>query len=873
MPGNGKKTVARSLDDLGEALKQNGFHPEEVLEAAHVTAVEQSEANPEEKFPQSQEVPVSEKAADSDETPKTHTERYRSNLLWRVGRLPIEPDHTEKLVELVTNARRLAKLEDLQKEITRLEGIHGTLSQSEISSEQNTQKKENDLPLNSIEDDIRRRINLLSLGIGEKNAIKKQLEKGGIHQLREVSRQVYLLEQKLSGVKAKVDTQASEEQKTVVVPEKEVNTPPGPEKAPKQKKEKIDPASKAAESLRRELDIDKQDKPEAFSDVSKTMGALVEPVAVEPKLDQKADRLNLLHPDSFDARDQKGVRDDFKRRINALRFRKTDQKDQNDIQALNKLLGNAKSTEELDRFGNYLSGIETNKPAHPDAVGVTLGSEDTRDSKYEMHGGKMYIRQGRAVHEATPEEVLEYHKARALPLIKVGDSYGVKEGNKTRFATPEEIENFLALQNLPPIQPRAQGTVESGAKTDRFQEDFYEATGKTHQEFLQGLEARAKIRTNREQRITIENVYHGMRSKNVRNSTLERYESLYHEAGSNLEEILRDPRKEMMMGALLEAQDQTGLIERYALAKSDPSLWRYQDDLVMKAMLKEFDRRAAGVAILKNAMTKGDIATMVRDNPELMLFQNSVSGDRAHEILTNSLDLLVMKMPENEYRGFLDTVVANIDQRNDPRYKAITERARTAAQNEGASPEDMNWKTLDAHPELAKLIKAPKWWDRVLGKVNGDSAKNSEEMLEAIAYNRKVAGMLLAASVARDPLLKRRLIEESQGGSKVPETAADSLVSDREAQERNKALADELDPEKLVENLKKPEFQNKIMPGGGYAKASEFERQQAASNYYGKLGNDVILRRGVIGRMMHAIYGAARDSVVKQIAKQGAFKH
>ena len=405
--------------------------------------------------------------------------------------------------------------------------------------------------------------------------------------------------------------------------------------------------------------------------------------------------------------------------------------------------------------------------------------------------------------------------------IPVKESLGVhtvKENGITRLATMEEIKAFNSKPEQGPTKP--------GPMTDQNREYLYEMTGNAESLLLNGfagLEKKARERVSSnvpkikqktayvDESMVPPTAFRGKLSKGVRDPSQGSHDSIHHEKISNLDEILSNPRRQVMFGEFLDAQGKTDLIERYHEGQKNPSAWPISENLVLQQMLRAFDKRFAAVEAIKAGFTKGDAETFIRENTELGFMETGTNSDRAFEILRDSLDHTLMVMSQNEYEGVVDTMRKTRAIRNDYRFKAMMDRARKAVKDEGINPEDLNWETIEKNPYLLNAILSPKMLDRLFGD---ESSKNSKEMLDAIKFNRNVAGTLLASTIANDPLLKQRLLQEVHTRTKAPETAAQGIAAYEGVLTENEKVAalDAMKPEVWTERLKDTSFKNTIMP-------------------------------------------------------------
>ena len=467
-------------------------------------------------------------------------------------------------------------------------------------------------------------------------------------------------------------------------------------------------------------------------------------------------------------------------------------------------------------------------------------------------------------------------KEAPIPVKESLGVYTVKENGITRVATMEEVKAFNSKPEQGPIKP--------GPMTDQNREDIYEMTGNAESLLRNGYDglekkARERIASNVpkikqktayvDESMVPPTVFRGKLSKGVRDSSQGSHDSIHHEKISNLDEILSNPRRQVMFGEFLAAQGSDGLIEKYHEGQKDPSAWPISQNLILKKMLRDFDKRFAAIEEIKANLTKGDAETFIRDNTQLGFMETGTNNDRAFEILRDSLDHTLMVMSQNEYEGVVDTMRKTRAIRNDYRFKAMMDRARKAVKDEGINPEDLNWETIEKNPYLLNAILSPKMLDRLFGD---ESSKNSKEMLDAIKFNRNVAGTLLASTIANDPLLKQRLLQEVHTRTKAPETAAQGIAAYEGVLTENEKVAalDAMKPEVWTERLKDTSFKNTIMPN--WNRSSESERENAFSDHLQKSGGEIHIRRGWLARIIAATFGAGVRKTVEALKAQGAFK-
>jgi hypothetical protein len=461
------------------------------------------------------------------------------------------------------------------------------------------------------------------------------------------------------------------------------------------------------------------------------------------------------------------LRGRLKGRIHALSGKDNEQKNYHF-----KSLADAKDVASLGAIEQRIDEIERGAPANPEAALTSIGKSDT-ERVFVESGDTLFVKDGRAVRQATAEEVVE-HAARKKAEIEA------RAAQLAAGASPKRPADALG-QPVPRRLSRLEG--------------LYEMQGRSPEDFLAGLEATAKKRTTgsgvprMRQTEEVREVEERIPLSELLGTHRSEFEGI---TAMTQRQILTDAEGEILFPELLLKLDpESGhLIEK---SVAGAPLTEYESKLLHYARY-EYTRRMNQVAALRTWMKPADLEIVARKNEDFDRVMGLNGADRTTELLKIHIARMGIANPEALNR--LHNVYSRLATLRDSReYRKWADDIFDLCKESGVNPDDFGVVFDTGSPEKLQASR------RVLADTYHTELSGGLRILDSVIPFTK---MKAAWKVGRARRLSRQM-NEGAGGA--PEEVGMQLRN--LAKMLRYTVTDE---QEVVQLLEREAFQNKSIP-------------------------------------------------------------
>lgn len=358
----------------------------------------------------------------------------------------------------------------------------------------------------------------------------------------------------------------------------------------------------------------------------------------------------------------------------------------------------------------------------------------------------------------------------------------------------------------------------------------------------------------------------------------------------DMREILQDRAKNDAFARLvanLEGQEGALLLHKY---ENQPDELTDADWNKLDGYRYQLHRRWLALEEAQENISDEDIEYMLRNAPGMRFISTNLGSDpaRMKEVVKSHLANVWMSLPEKQFNRLSEAVKANRDIRRSEAYKRLEETVRERVSDPRKNPENINWQDAAAYQ-----AQAPKdergWWRRTLDRLQGRErdvqaqraqaasavTAGNREILQKQEANRNDIMTILAATMAGDAALKRRVVDEASGVPQKLPQLGDTVMSGAQQMEAVNKKMLFLRHEELVREIGSPEFKEKIRTRTGIA-WNDLPREQRERAAYAQLVEDGKLPKepeggGVTGLWLRASYGQCFNYMRKRLHEEGVF--
>lgn len=322
------------------------------------------------------------------------------------------------------------------------------------------------------------------------------------------------------------------------------------------------------------------------------------------------------------------------------------------------------------------------------------------------------------------------------------------------------------------------------------------------------------------------------------------------------------------------------LLNKFYSSPEDPSI----DWMRLDGYRYQLQRRMLALEEAQENISDEDIGYMLQNAPGMRLISTNLGSDpeRMKAIVKSHLSNVWMSLPEEQFNRFSEAVKANRDIRRSQAYKQLGSTVQQRVSDPRANPQNVNWREAAASRALEPRDERG-WWRRNLDKLFGSekivqaerarTAAGNLEMLQAQEANRNNIMTILAATIDADPALRRRVVQEAVSGRAQAPAQLGENVAD--ASEYSAMALKFYEHDAIAARITAPAFRAAIADRTKKA-WNELSRQQREEASYALLLEEGLLPPvpggGVAGIAMRASFVLYFDYMRSELHKRRVFE-
>jgi hypothetical protein len=252
-------------------------------------------------------------------------------------------------------------------------------------------------------------------------------------------------------------------------------------------------------------------------------------------------------------------------------------------------------------------------------------------------------------------------------------------------------------------------------------------------------------------------------------------QSAIREEQASMESILKDKKKQTSFYRLLSQMGYEDLVDTYMRSMKERGAMSIDDHARLGESLEEFERRSLLAEELRVGIRGDEVNRMMQTDPALRFLVNSLSPQRAQEILRQSIEGVVMGASDAELNDMVNAHRANMFIRSSSQYQALNERIKTRF-GAKASVNSLKEDVLDSDSVLVSNT-----FNFIF---RGHLKSRSKETIESLNANLNTITKILAASISGEPDIEQFVAREAVKHEKVPESGSAGPSTYSEAAEK-----------------------------------------------------------------------------------------